>query len=31
HLENSGGQLSNRDALTEKGAAARAKKKSPVK
>lgn len=30
HLENSGGQLSNRDALTEK-AAARAKKKSPVK
>ncbi|CPV34382.1 DNA protection during starvation protein [Mycobacteroides abscessus] len=31
HMENSGGQLSNRDALTEKGAAARAKKKSPVK
>lgn len=31
HLENSGGQLSNRDAHTEKGAAARAKKNSTVK
>ncbi len=31
HLENSGGQLANRGATTEKGAARRAKKKSPVK
>ncbi len=31
HLENSGGQLSNRGAKTEKGAARSAKKKSPVK
>ena len=31
HLENAGGQLSNRGATTEKGAARSAKKKSPVK
>ena len=31
HLENSGGQLANRGATTEKGAARSAKKKSPVK
>ena len=31
HLENSGGQLSNRGATTEKGAARAAKKKAPVK
>ena len=31
HLENAGGQLSNRGAKTEKGAARSAKKKSPVK
>jgi starvation-inducible DNA-binding protein len=31
HLENSGGQLANRGARTEKGAARSAKKKSPVK
>ena len=31
HLENSGGQLSNRGATTEKGAARSAKKKAPVK
>jgi starvation-inducible DNA-binding protein len=31
HLENSGGQLANEGASTEKGAADQAKKKSPVK
>src|SRR6201990_714424 len=31
HLENSGGQLANKGATTEKGAASRAKKKAPVK
>jgi len=31
HLENSGGQLANRGATTEKGAARSAKRKSPVK
>lgn len=31
HLENAGGQLANRGATTEKGAARSAKKKSPVK
>jgi starvation-inducible DNA-binding protein len=31
HLENSGGQLANKGATTEKGAATRAKKKAPVK
>lgn len=31
HLENSGGQLASKGATTEKGAASRAKKKSPVK
>ena len=31
HLENSGGQLSNKGASTEKGAARAAKKKSPAK
>ncbi|HJT96549.1 MAG TPA: DNA starvation/stationary phase protection protein [Mycobacterium sp.] len=31
HLENSGGQLANRGARTEKGAARSAKKKAPVK
>jgi starvation-inducible DNA-binding protein len=31
HLENSGGQLANAGATSEKGAASRAKKKSPVK
>ena len=31
HLENSGGQLANEGAKTEKAAASRAKKKSPVK
>ena len=31
HLENSGGQLANRGATTEKGAARSAKKKAPVK
>ena len=31
HLENAGGQLANRGATTEKGAARGAKKKSPVK
>ena len=31
HLENSGGQLANEGAKTEKAAASRAKKKAPVK
>jgi starvation-inducible DNA-binding protein len=31
HLENSGGQLANKGAKTEKSAASRAKKKAPVK
>jgi starvation-inducible DNA-binding protein len=31
HLENSGGQLANKGATTEKAAATRAKKKAPVK
>jgi starvation-inducible DNA-binding protein len=31
HLENSGGQLANKGATTEKSAATRAKKKAPVK
>ena len=31
HLENSGGQLANAGPTTEKAAARRAKKKSPVK
>jgi len=31
HLENAGGQLANRGAQTERGAASRAKKKAPVK
>jgi len=31
HLENSGGRLANKGATTEKSAASRAKKKSPVK
>jgi starvation-inducible DNA-binding protein len=31
HLENAGGQLANRGARTERGAASRAKKKAPVK
>ncbi len=31
HLENSGGQLANKGATTEKAAASRAKKKAPVK
>jgi starvation-inducible DNA-binding protein len=31
HLENAGGQLANRGARTERGAASKAKKKAPVK
>jgi starvation-inducible DNA-binding protein len=31
HLENSGGQLANKGAKTEKGAASQAKKKAPGK
>ena len=31
HLENSGGQLANKGATTEKSAATRAKKKAPAK
>jgi starvation-inducible DNA-binding protein len=31
HLENSGGQLANQGAKSEKAAASRAKKKAPVK
>jgi starvation-inducible DNA-binding protein len=31
HLENAGGQLANRGARTERGAATKAKQKAPVK